>query len=1171
MYLKSLEVQGFKSFADRTIVHFDNDITAIVGPNGSGKSNISDAIRWVMGEMSSKELRGTKMEDVIFGGTQKRSPVGFAEATLTLDNSDHTFNIDTPEISITRRYYRSGESEYYINRQSSRLRDINELFMDTGLGKEGYSNIGQGRIDEIVGLKSTDRREIFEEAAGISKFRHRKEETERRLAHTEDNLLRIGDKITELELQVEPLRDQAEKAKKYLTLRDELRGLEVTVWLDSLEKLGAAARKAEEDFNSAAFILEQQHDELNRLYMSAEQYNLLLNQMTLQAEGKRDEISELEALLQKQSADVSVLEANIRNNEDNLSRIREEMQDQEKRSGGILQQIAQQQKRVDDIRTELSSLGERLAQVTAESEANAKNDGMAELKTTEIRAKSALLLTEISAKKAEVASITASVGEVLQRKEIINEDLAAAQKRMEDVSAQAAESKKKLSQAREDVSGCENTIQGYKLRQQTRIDRRDSLQKEAEELEIKEKTVRSKLQMLQEMQRDHEGFIRPVKAVLQEAEKGKLSGIIGPVSSLIKTDDEYTVAIETALGASIQNIVVKTDKDSKAGIRMLKQSGAGRATFLPLNILRPKQLRETGVEKCVGFVGVASDLLKCDSQYNVMVSNLLGNTVVCENLDSATEMAKKYQSRFRIVTLDGQVVQAGGAMTGGSASKSSGILSRANAIDRLEEELKDLSSKRQNAAKQYEEAARAAEEVEFQMSAVQSQLRQAQDAVLRLEGEGRQFEILLDAIQSNIDGYEAELRSIGQRSGSDETRLKVLEADISSAEAKNAAYELELAEQENMHQKFSEKAEALNERITELKMQVAAGDAECETALQNIVRLQTLSEEMQGDRAQKDQLILRYKEENEQLRATVQQGEAEILQTRTTVEEKKLSLQQFLQERSQTEQLRTKAEKEAQDKNKDILSMEREAARLEQKKATTALEEKQIIDKLWDSYELTRQTAQQVTVEIESLAAATRRISELRRKISALGTPNLGAIDEFARVNERYEYLTAQRDDVLHSKRELEEIVKSITTEMREIFVREFAKINQYFGETFVEMFGGGKASLELEDPEEPLTTGIEIRVQPPGKQLKTILKVRPASFCLLDEIDAALDDRNVERFAGYLRNLSHKTQFIVITHRRGTMEASDALYGVTMQEQGISRILHMDLNEAQKQLGIDN
>jgi len=1189
VHLKSLEIQGFKSFADRTVVHFDNNITSIVGPNGSGKSNISDAIRWVMGEMRSKELRGAKMEDVIFGGTQKRPAMGFAEATLTLDNSDGAFRMDTPEISITRRYYTSGESEYYINKQTVRLRDINELFMDTGLGREGYSNIGQGKIDEIVSLKSTDRREIFEEAAGISKYRHRKEETERRLANTEDNLLRIGDKITELELQIEPLRDQAEKAKKYLVFRDELRCLEVTVWLESLEKLAAAAQKAEADYNSAAFILEQQHSDLNRLYASSDQYNLQLNQMDLQAEGMRDAISGEEALLQKQAADISVLEANLRNNEDNLQRIREELDDQTKRSGGIAQQIEEQKGRIQSLRDELLSLQRQLDELARSGEETAKEAGSLEQNRARLLSECDSVRLELNKKQAESATIRASADEVQIRRESIQEDLSAAKTRLVGVAEQISSVGKAHAAALEEVTSANNSIQGYLLRQNARVQKRDELQGKADELSIRERTVRSKLQMLQEMQRDFEGFAQPVKRVMQEAQRGSLKGVVGPVSSLIKTADEYTVAIETALGAALQNVVVNTDQDGKACIRMLKQSNGGRITALPLNMLRPKQLRESGIEACRGFVGLAPSLVQFDKKFDVLISYLLGTTVVCENLDTAVEMSRKYGSRFRIVTLDGQVMNAGGSMTGGSASKSAGILSRANAVERLEKELEELSGTLTTLRTQLSEAVRAVDEVEFQLTAARAQLRQAEDAALRLDGEMKQHQVLHSAISANIESYEAELRSIDSRSGNDVLRLQELDGEISDLLRAEEKLNGEIAALDSVIADVESRRQALSDQGTELKIRTSAIDAERESTFQNISRLEALSGEMKGDQAQKESLISRYENENSFLADQIAEGLALKQEKADLLTAHRQELQDFLAERGRIEQLRTRADKDAQEKNKELLLMEREAARLEQKKATTALEEKQIIDRLWDTYELTRTTAKDVVVEIDSLAAANRRISELKRKISALGTPNLGAIDEFARVNERYEYLTSQRDDVLHSKKELEEIVRTITTEMKEIFVREFGRINTYFGETFVEMFGGGKASLELEDPSEPLSTGIEIKVQPPGKQLKTItllsggekafvaialyfaiMKVRPASFCLLDEIDAALDDRNVERFAGYLKNLSDKTQFIVITHRRGTMEASDALYGVTMQEHGVSRILHIDLNQVQQQLGIE-
>lgn len=1188
MYLKSLEIQGFKSFADKTVLQFGDDITAIVGPNGSGKSNISDAISWVMGEMSSKALRGSKMEDVIFGGTQKRSQVGFAEASLILDNTDGALAIETPEVMITRRYYRSGESEYYINKQTARLRDIHELFMDTGLGKEGYSNIGQGRIDEILALKSTDRREVFEEAAGISKYRHRKEETERRLASTEDNLMRIGDKISELELQVEPLRQQAEKARKYLELRGELKGLEIAVWLENLDKLAAAAQKAEADYNSAAFILEQQHAELTRLYQLSDQLSLQLNHQNLALDQKREEITDREAALHQQESDTAVLRAGLEHAGQNIERIRQELADQENRSGGVAEQIAQQERRIEELGQSLTELLQALEQAQAEAQRLAATADTAERKALGLRAGQALLQNEAAAKRADIASLTASLEEVQERRQTVQQDLEAAQTRRRDLQEQAEQFESELEEARDTVTSCKNSAAGYALRQRSRLEKRDELQKTVDGLRIELQTAQSRSRMLQELQRDYEGFSKAVRLVMQEAQKKTLGKIHGPVSALIRTEDAYTVAIETALGASMQNIVVGTEDDGKAAIRYLKRVDGGRATFLPLNTIQGRSLNEKGLETCAGFVGLGDELVRFDPAYGAVVRNLLGKIVVVETLDHAVSMARKYQNRFRIVTLDGQVMNAGGSMTGGSASKSAGILSRANELTRLEEKLTQLDQKLRERESQLAEAIRSAAQVEFELTAIQGQLRQAEDDVLRAEGQVRQARALVAALDENIQSYQRELDQLKNRSGGDEGRLAILQADVEKAEQEIAAMEAQLEALTLDQNQLTQETGELADRITGLRMDVAAQEAERTTARENVRRLETLAQAMEGDRDQKEQLIVTYQQEMQTLEGKLQEAEQQHLTMEEELSDHRQKLQEALQLRAETEARRTRTDKDAQEKNKEILDMEREAARLEQKKTTAGLEEKQILDKLWDTYELTPSTAVSAKAEIESTAAAGKRITELKRKISALGAPNLGAIEEFARVNERYEYLTSQRDDVLHAKKELEQIVKSITEEMTEIFVREFAKINEHFGQTFTEMFGGGKGELVLENKDEPLSCGIEIKVQPPGKQVKTItllsggekafvaialyfaiLKVRPTPFCLLDEIDAALDDRNVERFATYLRNLCQKTQFIVITHRRGTMEASDVLYGVTMQEQGISKILHLDLNQMAAELGI--
>ena len=1185
MHLKELEIQGFKSFADKTVVSFGHDITAIVGPNGSGKSNISDAIRWVVGEQNSRSLRGQKMEDVIFGGTVKRTQVGFAEATLVLDNTDRAIRYDADELMITRRYYRSGESEYYINKQSVRLKDIHELFMDTGLGREGYSNISQGRIDEILSLKSTDRREIFEEAAGISKYRHRKEETERRLANTEDNLLRIGDRISELELQVEPLREQAEKAKKYLEYREEYKGLEIALWLRSLDKLSATARKAEEDYRSAAFILQQEHDALDQLYVTSETLTFDLHNRDMQTDQLREEINQAEALSQSMASQLAVLRTNDENCRANISRVKSELAEQDSRSGGIGEQIAALEARIAAIAQETQMLTAQRTEAETEGRRLADSaEGMTR-RYLDVRNEQERLRTALSGKRSDLTAAEESIERTDERREQVMTDCSGAAQRQEEAISNRDRSAKALEDAREEVTAAQNTIAGYRLRESTRAERRDGLKKRVTEAEVALQTLTSRRKLFEEMQREYEGFSKAVRVVMQEKNRA-LRGIHGPVSTLIRTDDAYTVAIEIALGSAMQQIVVSDEQAAKAAIQYLKRSDSGRATFLPLNVIRGKRLDERGIEACRGFVGVASELVSCDPAYQEILSNLLGKTVIAQDMDAAIAIANRYGHRFRLVTLDGQVLNAGGAMTGGSVSRSAGILSRTNELERLrtQQQQTQLDKLRTDLA----EAERLTAEVTYELGVEETRLRAAQDETLRLEGEWKQFSVLADAITDAINGSQRELESLEQRRGDDIARRDTLTEQIAALERQITAAEQELATVSDGQSVAAEQSTRLSERMTAIRMQIAALEAERTTAVDSIGRLRGLELAMRGDREQKLKLLETYAQENDRLLADIAQREVELEQQNGTVQSRREALKQALAERMQVEARKTATEKDAQSKSREILNMERESARLEAKKNSAEQEEKQILDRLWESYELTRTTAPAEAAEIESVPAAQKRSGELKRKISALGTPNLGAIDEFARVNERYTSLVEQRDDVLTSKRDLEGIIGDITKQMTEIFTTEFAKINQYFGETFTEMFGGGKASLELEDESQPLACGIEIKVQPPGKQLKTItllsggekafvaialyfaiLKVRPTPFCMLDEIDAALDDRNVERFAGYLRGFSGKTQFIVITHRRGTMEAADVLYGVTMQEQGVSKILHLDLNQMEQQLGI--
>ena len=1188
MYLKSLQLQGFKSFPDKTLIRFGDDITAIVGPNGSGKSNISDAILWVMGEQSSKMLRGAKMEDVIFGGTQKRSAVGFAEATLTLDNSDRALAYDADEVMVTRRFYRSGDSEFYINKQSARLRDIHEMFMDTGLGKEGYSNIGQGRIDEILSLKSADRREIFEEAAGISKYRHRKEETERKLAHTEDNLLRIGDKVSELELQLEPLKQQSEKAKTYLALKDELKGVEVAVWMDTLEKLSAAAKKAEEDYASASFVLQQAHDDLDALYRQAEDLGEALRVKDGELETVRLKANMLSATHQQLDGQMAVLQGNVDNNNANIARIQEELQGQEDRSGGIVTQIQQTQERIAEIEKTLRTKRESLDQLQQQLAVMTANAQGITRQYLELRGKESALAADIAGRQADIRGLEESMAQTRQRMEQLDSDLSAGSSRCQEAEANLQDSRKQLRRAQEDVTAAGNTIAGYTLRLNTRAKRRDELQNAIREHNQKLDSVSAKARVFRAMERDFDSYTKAVKMVMQEAQRGALRNVHGPVSRLIRTEDHFAIAVEIALGAAMQQIVVGTEQDGKAVLSYLKRTGGGRITVLPLNTITGRSLQENGLEDCRGFVGVASQLVTCDPQYRGIVENLLARTVIAQDMDAAIHMSQKYNRRFKIVTLDGQVMNAGGSMTGGSVNKDAGILSRANELEKLtaqEEKLrKDLLVMEGN----FQEAQRQCDQVEFQMAAARDQLREAEDQVLRLQGQEKQYEILLNAVLEAETSAQRERDSLKERDHSDRERYAAQSAKIQVYSQQLEEARITISQLEGSQTEASEATAVISDQMTALKTEEAALDAEAATALAHIADLQSLRGAMEGDREKKELLIETIRQENVRLQQDIADLKQQQLENDRETARMNVLMQETMESRTGAEASKTRAERDAQEKSKDILNMERACALLEQKKITTSMEERQIIDKLWDSYGLTPGTAAEHRIEIESVPAGNRRVAELKRKITALGTPNLGAIEEYARVNERYSYLAEQRDDVLNSKRELESIIRNITSEMTTIFVAEFKKIDHYFGLTFEEMFGGGKGQLILEDPENPLTCGIEIRVQPPGKQVKTItllsggekafvatalyfaiLKVRPTPFCILDEIDAALDDRNVERFANYLHNLSKKTQFIVITHRRGTMEASDVLYGVTMQEQGVSKLLRLDLNQMEEYLGI--
>ena len=1189
MYLKALEIQGFKSFPDKTVLNFGEDITAIVGPNGSGKSNVSDAIRWVMGEQSSKSLRGAKMEDVIFGGTEKRSQMGFAQVTLVLDNTEHIFpRMEESEVAVTRRYYRSGESEYYINKQSVRLRDVNELFMDTGMGREGYSIVGQGKIDEILSVKSADRREIFEEAAGISKFRHRKEETERKLERTEENLVRINDKIAELELQVGPLRSQAEKAKKYLILRDELRTLEISVWLENLDKIKTDSIKLNTDYALAQQELERANAALDELYAASEQFAEKAHANDMEQERLRTECAELDAKRSEEDAAVAVLRTGIEHNRANIERVENDLRDQSGRAESLTAQIAAKHARIEELAAQAAELEEELRAFLTQAEELARTAGEAGSEVEALRAKEALAASDAADCRADVSAINAGLAELSERRAVLEAESESVDGQLTEKRRAASASRRALEEAQEEADAVRNIISGHTLKMEGRVKREETARQKSIDLTMEKNNLDSRIHLLSEMEKEYEGFNKAVRLIMQAAEKNALRGVHGPVANLMTTDKRYAVAIEIALGAGMQNVVVDREEDAKSAINFLKQRDGGRATFLPLTAIRGDVLREAGVEREYGYVGVASQLVQFDKRYAEIFNNLLGRTVVVEDMDCGIAIARKYSNRFRIVTLDGQVLNRGGSMTGGSVSRSAGILSRANELKELTARREALTEKLDAALREADEAKRDLNAAQYELDVAREQQRGAEDAVLRLTGEKKQYDMLLESLRARESDIAAELESITARTEELKKAAAAREEEIKKHEAEAARCRAESEEKLAGQNELKRDSAHLGDEIAARKSTLAGFTAERETTERALGDLETLAQQMRGDEDGRRALIEDYRAKIKAAEEEIAQHDAVTASLRADAEKRRAELAELAEAKLTLEGERSANDRRYRECNELLSQTQAAAGRLEQKRVTAAMEEKQILDKLWESYELSHSAAQEQRIELESVPKASRRINELKREINGLGNVNVGAIEEFDRVNTRYTYLTGQRDDVEKAKEELLGVIENITSEMTVIFKEQFALIRESFQETFLELFGGGKATLELEDENAVLDCGIEIKVQPPGKALKTlsllsggekafvaialyfaILKVHPTPFCVMDEIEAALDEPNVIRVAHYMRRICDKTQFIVITHRRGTMEAADVLYGVTMQERGVSKVLTINMNDMAKELNI--
>ena len=1182
MVLKSLILQGFKSFPDRTEIKFLGGITAIVGPNGSGKSNISDAIRWVLGEQSSRSLRGAKMEDVIFGGTAKRGPVGFAEVSLILDNSAHVFRSEFTEIMVTRRYYRSGESEYFLNKKHCRLKDVHELFMDTGLGRDGYSSIGQGRIDEILSFKSEDRREIFEEAAGITKFRYRKEEAERRLSATEENLVRIRDLYGELGNRIGPLEQQAGKAKRFLHLRDELRVLEVSLWLLSLEQLKNDTAKLNKDRTTCEKQLADAKQQQGTLYAQSEQLAESLREIDRETERLRNELREAEQFAAEQISREAVIQANIRNCEENIERTRQE-------SAHRAEQVQSMDAQLAERRERISVLNEQEKAQSAELDALRKQSAEQEQQRTQ--AEQALRQAEQAQRRQERTlhaleldrtAAESGLAGMNDRKMTLDSEIAAAAQQL-DTEKQAQDNLER------ELTACEQTLAETAKQAQTAAAQAETCRRKAEQAQNDLRAAQSSLsemqsrvKMLTDMQHEYEGFSRSVKAVMRQAEKGAMNGVHGPVSALITTEKRFVTAIDTALGASASSIVVDSTSVGKQCISYLKRTDGGRATFLPLDTIRANSLRETGLERQNGCFGTADALVRFNEKYKNIVCNLLARTVISENMDTALALAKAYGHRFRIVTLDGQILQAGGAMTGGSVSRGTGALARAERLHAAEERVRALEQERKTLAQTEQAAGQELESLAAQAQVIETDRRHAEQERAGLAASVKQHKFLLESLQKRYDSLISEQTNFTATQQKYEQTLAACTERRSAAEQVLAAAEQVCAEHRTAVRFPLRMPRPITAAQTALAETRTAQDSEARA----LAELERLKADLDAGVSGAEQTIAGFAAEIARLTDELTQVRAAKHGRDTTARLLSEQLARQTGRREQTEGERVRLEKAAQSRNEEILELERETARLENRAAQLKTEETQILDKMWESYELTPTPAAEIAKPIENLGETRGRVQELRVKMRTLGNVNLDAVDEFQRVQERYSFLREQKDDLETAQTDLRKVIEQLTVSMKEIFASEFAKLNVYFRDTFREIFGGGHAELQLADTSDILNCGIDIRVSPPGKAVKTItllsggekafvaialyfaiLKLRPTPFCVLDEIEAALDDVNVQRFAKYIRRLTDSTQFIVITHRRGTMEEADMLYGVTMQEQGVSKMLMLNLAEAEKRL----
>ena len=1188
MRLKALEMQGFKSFPDKTVFNFNHGMTAVVGPNGSGKSNIADAVRWVLGEQSTKNLRGSKMEDVIFGGTKIRKPLGFAEVTLRLDNTDRTLDSDRDEVSVTRRYYRSGESEYMLNGQVVRLRDVHELFMDTGLGRDGYSLVSQGRIADLISSKSGQRRDMLEEAAGISHYRYRRNDANRKLDQAEENLVRLRDILSELESRVGPLKTQSEKAQKFLVLAKEKKELEIGLWLHTIDTTRVKLRDQEDKLSIAQGQYDSVEAALTQIETDSEEIIAKSQDITVRIDNIRNNSTSYEEKAVQLEGQISVEKNTILHNEQTIERIKRDMSDASNSENTLKKEVEDAQAEIAALLNEIEAKRKELDSA-ALNIADARNEtGEFADRIAEISQKITALTEKVSEKRIEETTANSSIEEISGRVSNIEGVLSTRNGYITELEDKRNTCQSQLDKLNDTATEIMNAVSGYSLRVNNRQEKADKLKSaiDARGLDILQK--KDKIRMLDEMEKNMDGYSGAVKAVVREAKGGALRGIHGPLSQLISVEDRYAIAVETALGSAIQNIVTDSENDAKRAINFLKENKGGRATFLPLTSVKSKPFTEKGLDDCYGFVDMADRLLDYDKKYDEIIRSLLGRTAVAEDLDSAIVIAKKFSYRFKIVTLDGQVVNAGGSMTGGSRGHNSGILSRTNEKEKLNEQLKKLAAEQEKDNEEYKRLNVELSSAKAELDASEADLKRTQEDIIRKESELALIDGKLDTANAALEELRREKKNASIRITDLEALKAAAQTEIDRLNKEMGSLQADLDVVTHGREKLEEKKEELAQIEAKINLDILALEKDIEAKKEAV---DLLNRRMASHEGRLDDLngeIAVIEKANSDIELKIQELTKQAQEFHELGASAKSDIEALINERTQCDAKSAQLRSEERAKSAEREKISGELARLEERKAQMEKQLDDAVNKLFDEYQLTKSDAEALNIVIEDYQQAHRSLQELKGKIRALGNVNVGAIEEYKEVSERYEFMKAQLDDIEKSRDELNRLITELTSKMAEQFKAQFVRINSYFGETFVELFGGGKAELILENSNDVLECNIEIKVQPPGKNVQNIdllsggekglsaiallfaiLKVAPSPFCIFDEVEAALDDVNVARYARYVRRMTANTQFILITHRRGTMEEADVLYGITMQEEGVSKLLELQTAEMAKKLGI--